>query len=546
MKKIILKLFCILFIQYSFCQTEIACYKNDFYKDIPKTEFYGFLNISGEFMSNGDLLYPREWHGPTLPFRNTISRIGINGKVKWTKHISKSASISSIYTVVTDEDESIITGGGYYESGEYIPRGQIFKIDSVGKLMWSKVLNEDNANFYHIIQLKDGNILSTILSLASGEESTIMKMDKNGKILWQKKIENIYGTYILELKNGGFLLAGYLLDGQANSPIFVMWLNKDGDLIKTKGFKNDKGDIYFRKIIEGNSGELYMIGRISRENPSTSELGYLMKIDSSNKLVWAKQYDGTNYYNFFTDIVIRGDHLLADGVGYYYNKSNLSFGYMMSINKEGELNWSSKLVDTVNIWLDWVKENKQGQIFYLGSRDLFKIYMGASTTIIPSRLPMIIKADEGGHIGCFEEPFDVTVNDLIISETSPNMTIDTSVLDLLSFDISLEPDYFIRDTTICFTTATQDPKSNKTTLLKIYPSPASAEITISLNVQHILIGHNMQAVVTDVLGRKVYSATIENNSQVIIPVGSLNPGYYTVSLISVGRILESQKLIVTE
>ncbi|MBL7831502.1 MAG: hypothetical protein JNK41_10775, partial [Saprospiraceae bacterium] len=52
--------------------------------------------------------------------------------------------------------------------------------------------------------------------------------------------------------------------------------------------------------------------------------------------------------------------------------------------------------------------------------------------------------------------------------------------------------------------------------------------------------------ISDALGRRVYGIPISHYEKMVLPKGILSPGYYVVSVLVQGKVLQSQKLVVVE
>ena len=98
---------------------------------------------------------------------------------------------------------------------------------------------------------------------------------------------------------------------------------------------------------------------------------------------------------------------------------------------------------------------------------------------------------------------------------------------------------------VCFrlNPATSISETAKETSLKLFPNPATTELNVQLNSNET----NKKIEVIDLLGKKVFTKTVSNNSSNFkINTTNYKPGIYFVSVTSNNKAVRTEKIVITK
>jgi len=195
-----------------------------------------------------------------------------------------------------------------------------------------------------IQQTSDGGYVITGYTLSFGAgnyDVFVIKLDSSGNLSWAKTIGgtgNDYGRSIRQTSDGGYVITGYTYSfGAGDSGLFVIKLDSSGNLswAKTVGGTNeDRG-----YSIQQTSDEGYIItGETWRFGAGNYDV-FVIKLDSSGNLSWAKTIGGTNEDRGYS-IQQTSDE------GYIITGETWSFGagysdvFVIKLDSSGNLSWA--------------------------------------------------------------------------------------------------------------------------------------------------------------------------------------------------------------
>ncbi|MFN6991315.1 MAG: Ig-like domain-containing protein, partial [Fervidobacterium sp.] len=148
--------------------------------------------------------------------------------------------------------------------------------------------NDDVAN--DILLDNDGNhiIVGWTESFGSGgKDALIIKLDSQGNTLWKKAyggIKDDVANYICNSKDGGYILVGWTESYFNSKDVYILKIDKDGNLIWDKrlgGTAPDEG----KKIIPAIDEGFIIVGNTYSFNVKQKS-GYVLKINEEGNLEW--------------------------------------------------------------------------------------------------------------------------------------------------------------------------------------------------------------------------------------------------------------------
>ena len=241
--------------------------------------------------------------------------------------------------VKTFDNKYIIAG---VENNEAL----VFKIDSIGNIIWKKKIgNNNNESFNSIISTHDscyvlaGNIFN---SSDTSSDILCVKINTNGDTLWTKEINMGYNDNALSIqqtKDNGYIIAGYA--SQNSTPlslIAVVKLDSNGNLTWGKTFTCSNFDNYANSIKQMPDSGYIVIGfvdSLSANFPST----YLMRLTPSGDILWAKkQVITSSNYTTGYDVIVSDSSLICYLATNEFNNNSI----IMKTDFSGNVLWRKK------------------------------------------------------------------------------------------------------------------------------------------------------------------------------------------------------------
>ena len=265
--------------------------------------------------------------------------------------------------------------------------GWVVKLDEYGQIQWSKIVGGDNNNsLTSVIETSEGDFVvvggTTTLYLGvtkthGGGDALVVKLNKNGDILWQKVYGgsgNDYAASIIEInrEGGGFVFTGSTssLDGDVSgrhstssvyqgdsTDIWVVQISNTGDIQwqKCLGGSKEEGA---NSIIQTQDGGFAITGATTSDDGDVvGHTGknlnlWIIKLNASGNILWQKCNNNatSNGFNLSTNIVETSDRGLTiigssmdSTIQGYHKPHNADFDegeiYVVHLNSSGSILW---------------------------------------------------------------------------------------------------------------------------------------------------------------------------------------------------------------
>lgn len=245
-----------------------------------------------------------------------------------TFQVQLNGNVSSAYSVL---DVTQTADGGYAVGGGI--DGQMFlaKLDAAGGVTWIQKYNLASGASFD--QTTDGGFIIAGEEL-SYDNHAIVKVDAAGAVMWSKKYDQGYpeqGLYsIRQTSDGGYIASG----------IFTMKLDAAGNVVWS--------NIHIAGGGNGNSvrptsdGGYIVTGEGQYGNPANDYNAVVTKLDANGATQWNKAFGGANYD------WSAGANQTASG-GYITSGWTRSFGlastncYLMALDSSGNMTWAKSL-----------------------------------------------------------------------------------------------------------------------------------------------------------------------------------------------------------
>ncbi|MBA4198733.1 MAG: hypothetical protein C0459_14385 [Chitinophaga sp.] len=314
-----------------------------------------------EKCKNGDLLtacYAQQFGAVQ---GNVLIRLDPNGNVKWAKSIQNISFIpsNSLFNLIKEDESGNIILTGYTDWNTSYNGFNVFKLDSTGKLLWSKLLERNYSGSYfnfttcNSITVKDNFIYlcgyTGVDNNSQRIEGLLLKINSsNGNLIWTKTYTNsINNSYIfrdINFQNNNIFIAGNTNSILGSSSIIPNYLYMDtsGHIIKSlqiniSDFKIS--DFYRFKLFPLANGSFYvtLFAKESLElQPGYAYHNIFMKINKSDMISW--QYNFSDYYR---------DYFNKDGIGTDNSLMSVGIGLNSVLNPNGGKNIIFAKIDSL-------------------------------------------------------------------------------------------------------------------------------------------------------------------------------------------------------
>ena len=327
----------------------------------------------------------------------------------------------------------------------------IIKLDANGGLEWQKTIGgSGQEKLQSIYQTRDGGYIlggssssdKSPLASIGGNQNTgekkqdsfgsmdywIVKLDKEGKIEWQKTLG---GTYFDELrsieqtKDNGYILGGY-----SNSPLSG---NKTDDNFGTGDYwvikLDSKGEIEWQKTIGGNQDDqLYVVhqaydkgyivggnsnsgsGNNKKKTNNNGTDFWVLKLDEMGEIIWQETYNIGNL-DILTSIVENDDHsfLLAGFAKSEVTGTNkkddkeINDYVGIKITEKGEEIWRRSVGSDGEDILKKVVETRDGGYLFAGTSNPVKSKRGGILNSSNGKSKSSVSVGNGGATNPLED-----------------------------------------------------------------------------------------------------------------------------------------------
>jgi hypothetical protein len=199
--------------------------------------------------------------------------------------------------VIESNDSGFVAIGGTESFGNGLMDLYLFKIDSIGDIIWTKTFGGPNIDYGNdVIETNDNGYIACGYSNSVGLDYNIfiVKVNSEGVHQWTKNIggnnwDFAYSIAQSFLDPSEYYIVGETYSyGQGNGDAFVLKMNNNGDTLWMKTFGGQEND-FFNEVIEDNTGNVYCIG--ATKSQSATENLWIAKLDTGGQLQW-------NYYHY--------------------------------------------------------------------------------------------------------------------------------------------------------------------------------------------------------------------------------------------------------
>ena len=300
--------------------------------------------------------------------------------------------------IIRSADGNCVTVGSTSSYGTGSMDSYLFKTDSLGQIIWSKIYGDLNDDYFEWVdETHDKGLILcgyTFSVTKQRFELVVVKTDSIGDIQWQKKIalaEVTRAYCIRETFDHGFILCGEEDSSGIDGNILIVKLDSVGDILWNKSYGSPINADVASCIIQTRDSGFALCG-YSRFGLNSS-YAVILKTNSSGDLIWSKYYYDTNqsdsrvYPKQITELV-NGKFILS-GSAYHVGQPQINM-HLFSLDSLGNQLWSY-LYSTGN----W--DAAEGMLLLPGQEGFF-MYGYTSSAFSGNTIPIIVKTDFSGSL----------------------------------------------------------------------------------------------------------------------------------------------------
>ena len=179
------------------------------------------------------------------------------------------------------------------------------KTDQRGVLEWEHSFGGgDNEDGYDVIATSDGGFLFVGHTWSFGNKQQVyaVKTDFHGNTLWEKTYGGSMwdvGEAVIEVKNGGFVIAGHSNSpkmSSGNTDMYLIKIDKDGNLISEWSYGNLEfpNHEWAYDLFQLPDGDFIVVGSRDRYSAESRNV-LIIKIDYKGTLIWEKELNVNGY-----------------------------------------------------------------------------------------------------------------------------------------------------------------------------------------------------------------------------------------------------------
>jgi len=250
-----------------------------------------------------------------------LSKMDRTGTIIWQKCLGGS-SMDYPACIAPTKDEGYIASGYTFSNDKDVSGNHgysdawIIKLNKSGGIQWQKCFGgsySDNA--YSVIETSDGGFIAAGFTESKDgdvggnygkSDLWAIKLDSKGNLQWQKSFggsEDDVATSVVEVKNGGYVIAGYTSSNDIDVGNFkgavdawILKLSPNGNMEWEKTF-GGSGVEYAQSIKPTADGGYVFTGMTtSNDGDVTKTYGsgdlWIVKLDNQGKIQWNKVFGG--------------------------------------------------------------------------------------------------------------------------------------------------------------------------------------------------------------------------------------------------------------
>ena len=298
------------------------------------------------------------------------------GQNTWIKTIGGSDNDEGISIFSTIDGGYVITGYTGTNDLDFTGMNKgsydvfVIKYDSNHKEVWKNIIGGWKGDFgYSITHTLDSGCVITGTTTSNdgdfggmnkgGEDIFIVKLNKEGKIVWKKLIggsQDEVGHVITQTSDSGFVVTGRTNSNNGDIPriygqyndCFLLKLDRNGNIMWSKVIGGNDEDVG-QSVTLTNDGGIIVTGYSGSNDGDFSEMNkrywdvFVIKFDSIGNIIWKKTFGGSKWDKSYSIVCLEDNSLLVTG------NTDSNDGDFRDMNKGGNEVFIVKLDSIGNI-----------------------------------------------------------------------------------------------------------------------------------------------------------------------------------------------------
>lgn len=451
-----------------------------------------------------------------------IMKISKEGDVKWSKIIgSKNNGFPhfNAYSLVRTYDSCFLITGSYQLNSTTVLSALCMKMDAKGNPLWSKIINYSgyDTKSYCVDQTRDSGFIFTGTSSIGPNNSKIfiLKLDRDGNLKWSNLLgsagSNVAGYKIRETTDSAYVIMGTM--ESKNS--CLLKVSSKGTFLWGKRYTLGARSFFGNDVLVLNNGFLCYSGK---------DIVTLLKTDFTGNPIWCKSYNQIS--SGYPDIA--PSSIAAYGNNFILVNGNcLSAGAMIKVDSTGEVIWSKSL----NLIPVDVKQTYGNNLLILGNGPLCFVSPGTKTWQMG-----IIQTDSMGDAGqCVSVRNEVAVNAIPSVTSLAFQSTFGAILDSITYSLdSVDILTYIQ----CVNNKGGISDNSRKNEVMIIPNPSRGVFSIMMNEN---MGGKIE--IYDLMKNRIYNA-IYDAQQLEVDLSSYPSGMYFYNIISGNKNFTGKLIVV--
>lgn len=229
-----------------------------------------------------------------------LLKIDKDGNFLWHK-IYGSDGDEGANSLIEADDGGFVIVGGTYSKGAGDQDIWMIRTDKDGKLLWDKTFGGAASDIGNsVIKTDDGGFLiigDTESKGAGGSDIWLIKTDKNGNMTWNYTyggINDDFASSVIKNNEGDYLIAGSTgSKGSGYQDFWLIKIDNNGKLIWDKTFGNENGTERANTIVQ-TPDDGYALAGFSYSKKSNNDDIWFVTTDKNGNMTWNKNYGGNS------------------------------------------------------------------------------------------------------------------------------------------------------------------------------------------------------------------------------------------------------------
>lgn len=239
----------------------------------------GFLTVGNAFLASGDSY-------------GVVAKFGLQGDLLWNVTLKASEGVNKLFSGMYNNGSLVVTGFTQPDGNYSNTQAWIVKLDNSGNIIWNRTYENSSNSAAMGITLTQDNCYMVAgyvdPSRTSNYDFLVLKLDTNGELLWNKT----YGgpesdkAYAIASAPDGCIIAGNTYSyGAGNSDAWIIKIDLNGKLLWDKTFGGKEYDS--PSCMSQAQGGGYLVAGTTFSFGNGNRDFWLFKVSDNGNIVWS-------------------------------------------------------------------------------------------------------------------------------------------------------------------------------------------------------------------------------------------------------------------